>query len=148
MAAHVANLSGGVVASIWKHFSSQLLHQCAFGDAEFFEGLDFLHEVFGVGLAAQELLISADRLVGGGFVLVEKFDAKAAETGLAELVEKTGAGLGATMEEGVAAADIGLQAVELAHAVAQMHDVFFAGGNQVFSTSWPSSSVRFMLTMM
>ena len=47
-------------------------------------------------------------------------------------MEETGAGLGATIEQRVATADIGLEAVELADPVAEVDDVFFAGSAAVF----------------
>lgn len=47
-------------------------------------------------------------------------------------MEEAGTGLGAAVEEGVTAADIGLEAMELADAVAEVDDVFFAGSAAVF----------------
>ena len=41
--------------------------------------------------------------------------------------KEAGAGLGDAIEEGVAAADIGVQAVELADAVAQLDEVLVTG---------------------
>ena len=60
-------------------------------------------------------------------VFVEQLDAEMAQAGAEELGEEARAGLGAAVEKGVAAADIGLEAVELADAVAEVDGVLFAG---------------------
>lgn len=46
------------------------LGEGAFGDAEFFEGLDFVEEFVGVGGAVEEGLIGAEGAAGGGGVFV------------------------------------------------------------------------------
>ena len=64
-------------------------------------------------------------------VFVEKLDAEMAEARGEELGEEASAGLGAAVEESVAAANIGLQAVELADAVAEVDGVFLARASAV-----------------
>ena len=119
-----------------RHFpagSECLILDCqgAFGDAEFFECLDLVKQFEGVGLAAEEILIGAD---GFGSVLgfVQQFDAEAGKACGAEVLVVAGTALGLAVEEGVAAADIGLQAVELANAVPEVDDVGLTGAAAVF----------------
>ena len=65
-------------------------------------------------------------------IFVEQLDTEMAETRGEELGEEAGAGLGAAVEEGVAAADIRLEPVELADAVAEVDGMFFARAAAVF----------------
>ena len=92
------------------------LHQGALGDAEFLERLHAVQQGGGIRRAGKEILIGADGSGGGGGVLVEQLDAEAGEAGGAEVLIETRAGLGAAVEESVAAADVRLQPVALADA--------------------------------
>ena len=99
----------------------------AFGDAELGEDGEGVEELGGGLFAAKEALVFVDEVFGVLEVLVEKLDAVVGEAGAAEFVVEAGSGLGAAVEEGVATADVGGEAVQLTHAVAQVNDVFFAG---------------------
>ena len=64
-------------------------------------------------------------------VFVEELDAVISEASGEEALEEAGAGLGAAVEEGVPAADIRLEPVELADAIPEMDNVFLAGAAAV-----------------
>ncbi len=108
------------------------LHQGSFCHTEFFKGLNIIEELGGSGVAGEEILVGVDRLLRCGFVVVEQFHAEARDAGVAELIEITGAGLRAAVEESVAATDVGLESVKLADAVFQMDHMFFAWTSAVF----------------
>ena len=76
-----------------------------------------------------------DELLGFVFGLIEEFEVVVGESGFAKLGVVGGAGLSAAVEEGVAAVDVGVEAVELADAVAEVGFVFFAGAAAVFIRS-------------
>ena len=46
--------------------------------------------------------------------------------------QEAGTGLGATIEQGIAATDIGAEAMELSHAITQVDNVRFARATTVF----------------
>ena len=99
--------------------------QGAFGHAEFFCGTQGGVQVGGGAGSFQKVLIEADAVDGFFAGLREQFHAIPAQACVQQIGQETGAGLGATIEKRVAAADIGTEAVELADPVAQVHDVFF-----------------------
>ena len=107
------------------------MREGAFGDAQFFEGLHLVQQIEGIGFAAEQVLIGADGL-GGVLGFVKQLDPETGETCGPEMLIVAGTALGLAVEEGVAAADIGLQAVELADAVAQVDDMGLAGATAVF----------------
>ena len=99
--------------------------QGAFGYAEFFCGAQGGVQVGGGAGSFQKVLIEADAVDGFFARLSEQFHAIPAQACVQQIGQEAGAGLGATIEERVATADIGTEAVKLADPVAQVHDVFF-----------------------
>jgi len=88
--------------------------------------LDFGEELVGGKFPGEKILVCEYGGQGGDAVFVQEFNAIISQSSGEETLEKTGTGLGATVEERVAAADIGLEAVELADAIAEVDDVLFA----------------------
>jgi hypothetical protein len=107
------------------------LGQRALGDAEFFQSLDLVEQLEGIGFPAEEVLVSADGFPGV-FGFVEQLDSEPGKSSAAEVLEVARTRLRLAIEERIATADIGLEAVELADSVAKMDDVFFARTSAVF----------------
>lgn len=108
------------------------LGEGAFGDSEFGEDGEGLEKLGGGLVATEEALILVDEVFGVLVVLVEELDAVVGESGAAKFVIEACSGLGAAVEEGVAAADVGGEAMELADAVAEVDDVFVARPAAIF----------------
>ena len=94
--------------------------------------MDLGEELLGGDFFGEEVMVGVDGGDGSVVGFIEELDAVVAQAGGEELLEEAGTGLGATVEEGVAAANIGLEAVKLADAVFQMNDVLFARATAVF----------------
>ena len=93
--------------------------------------MDFIEKNGGGYFFRKQILIGTDGGESVGLVFVEQLDAEMAQAGGDELGEEARAGLSATVEKGVAAADIRLEAMQLADAVAQVDGVFFARATAV-----------------
>ncbi len=77
-------------------------------------------------------MVEFDGVSAFGECFGEELDAVVAEAGAEEVIVEACSGLCAAIEEGIAAADIGTEAVHLAYAIAEMHGVCFAGTSAVF----------------
>ena len=85
-------------------------------------------------VTAQKSLVGFDRVLRGGRVFVEQFDAEIAQPCGSERFEIAGASLRTAIEERVPAANICFEGVELADAISQLNFVLFAGPAAVFVT--------------
>lgn len=79
--------------------------------------MNLSEQLVGADFFREEVLVGGDGRDGCIVGFIEKFDAELAQAGGEELLEKACAGLGTTVEQGIAAADIGLEAVELSDAI-------------------------------
>ena len=107
--------------------SQILLPHLAAGDAELVEEFEFAPELGAGDFAAEELAVFGDG--AGDFFgsFGEEFDAEVAHAEGEQTLHELGAGLGLGIEDGVAAAGIGLERVFGADAVAEFYFMFVTG---------------------
>src|SRR5580704_8133656 len=103
-----------------------LARDLAAGDAELVLELEFTPEFATVNFATEQLAVHGDGLFHLLRGFVEEFDSEFARAEGAHAGDVFRAGLRAGIEDGVAAADIGLERVFRADAVAEQNGMFVA----------------------
>ena len=105
--------------------------ELAASDAELVEKLELTPQIGAAYFAAQELAVAggdANNFVG---LFVRKLHTEIARAMSEKADEELGTGLGAVVENGVAAASVGLERELCADTVAELHLVFVAGATAV-----------------
>ncbi len=109
----------------------------AAGNAVAVGGFEVTPEGAGFAAAGEGVGVEGKGGAYGFGGIVEEFDAEVADFALEEAREVFGGGLGDGVVERVAAADIGLERVFHAHAVAELDQVGVAGASAVgFVSAW------------